>query len=251
MGMTKKLLSIGETAELLGVSIQTLRLWDKKNILNSFRPSDSGKRFYRREDIEKFLKKPSDKKERNLRQEAIEWATSPEQTIINPDQFCDTNDVFSARLQGLSSILEKDEELKNIFPLIIAAAGEIGNNSYNHNIGNWPDVRGIYFGYDLSKKEIILADRGRGILKTLQRVRPQLKNDSEALEVAFTEYISARAPEDRGNGLKFVRDVITNNPLKLQFFTGKATLSIQQNSRVLNINDTGTSFHGCIAIINY
>ena len=31
--MIKQLLSIGETAKRLGVSIQTLRLWDEKKIL--------------------------------------------------------------------------------------------------------------------------------------------------------------------------------------------------------------------------
>ncbi len=52
-----KLLSIGETANLLGISIDTLREWDKKEILRSFRPSPSSHRYYRQEDIENFLKK--------------------------------------------------------------------------------------------------------------------------------------------------------------------------------------------------
>ena len=55
--MGPKLLSIGETAKFLGISIDTLREWDKKDILKSFRPSPSSKRYYRREDVENFLRK--------------------------------------------------------------------------------------------------------------------------------------------------------------------------------------------------
>ncbi len=55
--MEKKLLSIGETAKLIGVSIDTLRQWDKNGILPSFRPSEASKRYYRKEDIDSFLSK--------------------------------------------------------------------------------------------------------------------------------------------------------------------------------------------------
>lgn len=249
--MEKKLLTIGETAELLGVSIDTLRKWDGKNILSSFRPSSAGNRYYRKEDLEKFLKQDSEEYRENVSSLAVEWATKPSPTSISPNVYCETNDVFSARLQRLSSELGNIPELKDVFPLIIAITGEIGNNSYNHNIGNWPDVPGVFFGYNRKKREIVLADRGRGIFKTLQRVLPDLKNDHEALEVAFTKYISGRAPEDRGNGLKFVRDVISSNPLKLQFLTGNASVELKKDSTDLNIKETDKSFHGCIAIINY
>ena len=249
--MEKKLLTIGETAELLGVSIDTLRKWDEKNILNSFRPSSTGNRYYLKEDLEKFLRQDSEEYKENLSSLAIEWATNQSPTSISPNVYCETNDIFSARLQRLSSELQGIAELKDIFPLTVAITGEIGNNSYNHNIGNWPDVQGVFFGYNIKKREIVLADRGRGILKTLQRVLPNLKNDQEAVEVAFTKYISARAPEDRGNGLKFVRDVIASYPLKLKFFTGNAAVELGEGSTELNIKETDKSFHGCIAIINY
>lgn len=249
--MNKALLSIGEAAELLGVSIDTLRQWDKKDILQSFRPSAASKRYYRREDIDNFLNKDNDTPSEDIIELSKNWALS-QSPISSPSKFhCLTNDIFSARLQSLSLKLERITELEKIFPLIIAVAGEIGNNSYNHNIGNWPDTQGIFFGYNIQKHQIVLADRGQGILKTLQRVLPELKNDQEALQVAFTKYISARAPEDRGNGLKFVKDVVLSNPLNLQFYTGKAKLELKENIENLNMENSDTPFHGCIAIIYF
>lgn len=249
--MDKKLLSIGETAKLLGISIDTLRQWDGKQILKPFRPSLSSKRYYRGEDIENFLKKESKPEEKNIIDLAKEWSADRSPAAISESFYCETSDVFSARLQSLSAQLERIAELKNIFPLIIAIVGEIGNNSYNHNIGNWPDVPGTFFAYNINQGQIVLADRGQGVLKTLKRVIPNLKTDKEALEIAFTRYISGRAPEDRGNGLKFVKDVIIANPFRLQFYTGNAKLELKQDTDKLNVKTTNTKFHGCIAIIHY
>lgn len=249
--MDNKLLSIGEASQLLGVSIDTLREWDKNNILPSFRPAPSGHRYYRREDIENFLKKPTKIEEKNIETLSKEWTMAKSSMSISPSLYCETNDTFSARLQSFSIQLERILELKEIFPLIIAIIGEIGNNSYNHNIGNWPDVPGIFFAYNLEERLVVLADRGRGILKTLKPVVPGLKTDEEALNIAFTKYISGRAPEDRGNGLKFVKDVVLANSFQLKFYTGNAELELKQNSTELNIKPTNFQFHGCLTIIHY
>jgi len=55
----------------------------------------------------------------------------------------------------------------------------------------------------MRNRKVVLADRGQGVLTTLKRVRRELTNSSEAIRVAFTETISGRYPETRGNGLKF------------------------------------------------
>ena len=78
-----------------------------------------------------------------------------------------------------------------------------------------------------------MADRGQGVQKTLKRVRPQIADDEEALKIAFTEIVSGRAPESRGNGLKFVRKIITEvaklAPIKLSFQSGSAVLTLSHN----------------------
>jgi excisionase family DNA binding protein len=51
-----ELLSITEVSKLLGVSTMTLRRWDTKGILKSFRPTPSSQRRYKRIVVEKFLK---------------------------------------------------------------------------------------------------------------------------------------------------------------------------------------------------
>lgn len=249
--MSKRLYSIGETAKFLGVSIDTLRLWDKKNILLSFRPSPESKRYYRKEDIDNFLAKDKQPYEGDLASMAKDWAFAELPTTIHSSLYCETSDIFSARLQRFGLELSRIPELKDIFSLVVAIAGEIGNNSYNHNIGNWPDMSGVLFAYNIQNRQVVLADRGQGILKTLKRVIPELSNDHEALNTAFTEYVSGRAPENRGNGLKFVKDVVLSNPISLQFYSGDAQLVLTENASEFNIEDSNTSFHGCVAIINY
>jgi hypothetical protein len=135
--------------------------------------------------------------------------------------------------------------------LLTSIAGEIGNNSYDHNLGQWPETPGIFFGYDLNKKQIVLADRGLGILQTLKRVKPELKDHAEALKVAFTEIISGRKPEARGNGLKYVRSVISKNPINLIFQSGDAKLILKSGSADLDIKKVKESIRGCIALITY
>jgi len=103
----------------------------------------------------------------------------------------------------------------------------------------------------LLKRQITLADRGQGLLKTLRRVRPLLKNDEEALQTAFTEFISSRAPEERGNGLKFVKNVVTENNLSLLFQSGDAELRLKKDDKKINTEETTPYFHGCMAIINF
>ena len=52
------------------------------------------------------------------------------------------------------------------------------------------------------------ADRGRGVFASLSSVYKEIKDPQTALELAYKKRISGRFPERRGNGLKFVRQVI-------------------------------------------
>lgn len=241
--MESQLLSIGQTAKLLGVSLDTLRRWDHSGKLKSFRPNFHGHRYYRRDDLELFLQ--------DLSVLARNWATSRVASTPPEEFYCATRDTFQARLEKLQIELSKQADLHDTFSLLIAINGEIGNNAFDHNLGTWPDLPGIFFAYDLNKKVIVIADRGQGVLTTLRRVRPKLKNHHDALLTAFTEILSGRAPEERGNGLKFVRQVLVQSSFRLSFQTGDALLTIDQSTKKLHPKLAPVSLSGCLAILTF
>lgn len=240
--MPKDLISISATAKQLGASIDTLRRWDKTYRLPSIRIGPRGHRYYSQEDINRFL--------RNDSSVAKQWAMAPIGAFPSDDVYCPTRDVFQARLEKLQVVLQAKVPESTV-SLLCAVAGEIGNNSFDHNLGNWPDVIGVYFSYNLRNRNIVLADRGLGILKTLKRVKPELGNPGEALKAAFTETISGRFPEARGNGLKFVRSVIIKNPFTLNFQTGDAALYLKENDKDIIVSRVEEQIRGCIAIISF
>lgn len=237
----KELITIGEAAKILGVSIDSLRRWDKSGKLKSIKTSDAGYRLYYKSQIELHLN--------DLFSLAKDWVFTGSE--MPPEFYCSNSATFQTKLTKMQDILVSTKKLHGLFPLIVAIVGEIGNNSFDHNLGNWPDIAGIFFGYDVHKKLAVLADRGLGILTTLKRVRPELKSDSEALKVAFTEILSGRFPESRGNGLKFVRQVIAENPIGLLFRTGDAELVLNKDSNILNIRTLPEAFRGCLVLINF
>lgn len=236
------LISIGEAAKQLNVSIDTLRRWDKNNKLRAIRVGPRGHRFYRQSDIDLFL--------RDLVAMAKQWSSSTAGYLPENDAYCQTRDIFQARLEKLQSVFKNKVSLSAI-SLLSAIAGEIGNNSFDHNLGNWPDIPGVFFSYDMKEDIIVLADRGQGILATLKRVRPELNNSGEALKVAFTETISGRMPEARGNGLKFVRSVIVKNNFTLSFQTGDAYLHLKQNDEEVIVEKADLPIRGCFVIIGF
>lgn len=239
--MNKELLTISEASEFLDVSIDTLRRWDKSGKLVATRKEGGTHRYYLKEDLALFSS--------DLLKLATNWAFSGGD--VPSEFYCSNSAIFQARLLRMQDALIASKKADKIFSLIVAITGEIGNNSYDHNLGNWPDVAGVFFGYDINKGIIVLADRGLGILGTLRRVRPSLANHQDALLVAFTETISGRAPENRGNGLKFVRKIISENPIDLFFQSGDAELKMKGNNPKLDIGKSKTNIIGCFALINF
>ncbi len=242
MKQGKNLLSISKAAKFLDVSINTLRIWDSSGKLKALR-SSGGHRYYSKEQLERFLL--------NIESIARVWAESPMAPELSSDQYCQTHDIFRARLDTMSIILDRDPNIKNIAPLIIAVTGEIGNNSFDHNFGNWPDVPGIFFHYDTDTRIIVLADRGLGIRATLLRVRPKIKDDIEALTVAFRERVSGRAPEQRGNGLKFVHDTAIKYPIGVFLQSGTAIAEITKDNGRLKVKLAERNMRGTLAKIIY
>lgn len=141
--------------------------------------------------------------------EARRWCSAETEPAIREEFVCETRDAFTGRLSRLSppggpGLAEAE------LPLAIAVAGEIGNNCFDHNLGQWRDVPGCWFEVQATGGRfwICIADRGQGVFRSLRRVAPAIPDEQAALAVAFEKTLSGRAPENRGNGLKFVRNVI-------------------------------------------
>ncbi len=235
------LIPIGEAAIRLGVSIDTLRRWDKSGKLTAIRKN--GIRYYSEKEIDVFLNE--------LSAMAFDWASAKIAVKIPQMFYCQDSSIFQVRLMRMQNEFTKALIPDNILFLLSSIAGEIGNNSFDHNLGNWIDVPGVFFGYDINKREIVLADRGQGLLKTLQRVKANLANHRDALNVAFTESISGRSPENRGNGLKYVRISVLNNPIDLFYQSGDHELEITRQSHTMEIKKSKHFVRGCIAVIKF
>ena len=174
------------------------------------------------------------------------WAQGKNPIPLPPEYYCPTRDVFSARLEAQLSRWEA--QIGDKAYLLTAVAGEIGNNAYDHNLGNWLDTPGTYFSADAEKRLVIIADRGRGIFTTVRFVRPEIKNEQEALRIAFTERISGRKDEHRGNGLKFVYKTVIENHWQLQFYSGDGLAEITD---MMVVKANKPAIHGCLAVIRY
>jgi len=235
---------IGKAASMLAVSVQTLRNWEKTGKLLPQR-SPGGQRYYLLQDLELFAL--------DIQKLGWAWAASAQPPEIPNDYYCEQQARFSSRLEKMGLLLTKADAVSGeAASLLTTIAGEIGDNSFMHNIGNWPDVPGIFFAYDIGKRVIVLADRGQGVRKTLSRVRPNIKTDTEALRVAFTEIVSGREPEKRGNGLKVVRRIVELNPIYLLFQSGVAIVkSPKEQQSSITIATATENVRGAYVIITF
>jgi excisionase family DNA binding protein len=241
--MLNKLLTISEAASFLSLSKDTLRRLDKTGLLKAERLDDAKHRRYRQETLEAYLVSKSI-------DYVKEWLKSKKPSLPKQIFYCPDSSVFQGKLYKFSTDLESLNSLNIDLPLLIASVGEIGDNSFGHNIGNWPDISGLFFVYNLKSRFIILADRGRGVLNTLRKIRPSIENDEEALKIAFTEIISGRAPESRGNGLKFVKSNVEKFNWTLCFQSKNAEAHIGANNNFL-IKKAKEPISGCLAILRF
>jgi len=239
--MEEELFTISQAAEYLGVSLNTLRRWDESGKLTAIKKDGGTHRYYREKDLEIFAS--------DLMKFASEWI---QDGVEFPGTFyCPTSSTFNARLTKMEHILMQKPGFEKLYSLIVLVAGEIGDNSFAHNLGKWPDTPGIFFGYDLAKGIIVLADRGLGILETLRQVRPELSNHVNAVGVAFTEFVSGRAPEKRGNGLKLVREVVIEQPIDLFFTSGDAEVRMKGSDKKFHVTRGQRVVRGCLAKIEF
>jgi len=244
--MIEKEIRIGKAAKILGVTVQTLRNWDKAGKLRSKR-SPGGQRYYDLIDLQRF--------QLDLEVLGWAWAASEQVPEIPKQYYCERQDRFTSRLEKMSVELLRvlGNGSRDLISLLTLATGEIGDNSFAHNIGTWPDVTGIFYAYDVDKRYIVMADRGRGVRATLSRVRPGISSDAEALRVAFTEVISGRDPEKRGNGLKVVRSIAQSNAIGLVFRSGigMANIPKKPGDMDMDITMTDKNVRGVYAVIKF
>lgn len=233
---------IGVAARMLGVNVQTLRNWEKTGKLIPQR-STGGQRYYFSSDLQRFAQ--------DIEKLGWAWSVSAQPPEIPNEYYCEQQARFTSRLEKMGLLFARTGTVReDLASLLTTVAGEIGDNSFMHNIGNWPDVPGIFFAYDIGKRIIVLADRGQGIRKTLSRVRPLVETDREALRVAFTEIVSGRAPEKRGNGLKVVRSIVEVNPIRLLFRSGVASVDTpKQRPGSITFTTASENIRGVFAAI--
>ena len=81
----------------------------------------------------------------DLEKMAYQWLyADPDEINVQSEYYCKTRDVFQNRTEKmLTDLLKKPSISEDQAYIISAIIGEIGNNSFDHNVGNWPDKMGI------------------------------------------------------------------------------------------------------------
>lgn len=156
------------------------------------------------------------------------WATTLD-APRNREPTAQTRDVFRARLDRFYKEMLGLSWSEADSALLTAVAGEIGNNCFDHNLGQWRDEPGCWFEWgsfsDQPISWIVVADRGQGVRASLSRVDPSIHSDQDALDAAFSRILSGRSPEKRGNGLKFVKQIVNGDSKRgLLFLSGNGRM---------------------------
>lgn len=235
---------ISEATKILGVSVPTLRNWDKSGKLKAER-STGNQRYYSLATLKRFAE--------DIKTLGLAWAISAVPGELPSEYYCDRSDRFTSRVTRMGTELQLNQHItEELASLITLVAGEIGDNSFAHNLANWKDAPGVFYAYDPEKRMVVIADRGRGVKTTLRQVRPSIATDLEALKVAFTELISGRSPEKRGNGLKVVRGTVELKEIGLFFHSGTATASVpMKKPGVIAYNTVNQNVPGTYCLITF
>ncbi len=85
--------------------------------------------------------------------DCTDWFLPIERPVNNSENYCQTRDVFEGRLSRFPNECKKATQLYDQIYLLTAILGEVGNNSFDHNLGNWPDIRGIFLGYEVTTNQ--------------------------------------------------------------------------------------------------
>lgn len=152
-----------------------------------------------------------------------------------------TRDVFDARLYSFTN--------KTQNWLLGAVIGEIGANTFDHNFIFQADCpKGVFVDYESSSDYIYLCDFGAGLKATLSKAISDVIDDKIAIETAFTKPVSGRAPELRGNGLKFTISSVVENNWNLYYHSGNAICNADGKGYSFGLSDF--RHDGCFCILS-
>jgi hypothetical protein len=170
-----------------------------------------------------------------------------------PDQnfyYCQTRDQISARLAKWMTGFEAMGESSNNSAIITAIIGEIANNSFDHNLGQWKDTPGCVVNIEKKNQLLVITivDRGQGIISSLSHIFDKSLSAKVILAKAFEERISGRAPEKRGNGLKFVLEHLKNTHNSLICCSQQQVYSLGEPLTKINLEEFPTNFGTFICI---
>lgn len=152
---------------------------------------------------------------------------------------CNYSDEFSARLENFIRMFTNFGLNESDAYRATTLVGELGNNVFDHNLGNWPtNISGcIIAGQNYPKKkliEIVVGDPGIGFKESLKVAFPNLKDDLSAIKKGLAGF-TGRVGENRGNGLKLIQEWTLKN------FSGNVI--IQSGEGLVIVNQKGISEH--------
>ena len=168
--------------------------------------------------------------------EILERVQAPEKYNMNIQEIlhCSTRDQFDGRLGRFVSMFQHfgldENEAKRATSLI----GELGNNTFDHNLGNWPtDVSGCIIAAqnypNLKRIQVAVGDPGVGFLGSLKAAFPELTNDIEAVKKGLGGN-SGRIGEVRGNGLRIIQNwTIDNFSGMLAIHSGEGFVQVEKD----------------------
>ncbi len=165
---------------------------------------------------------------------AFEWARAQKTDEPSGDVYCPTRDIAQGRVAKLPALLSSQKWSQEHAYAFAALIGELANNCFDHNLGTWRDIPGCWFEMSSDGEGVraLVADRGQGVFSSLLLVRPDIADDLQAVRIAFRGGTTGRAPEHRGNGLRYVWRTLNEDFIgaTFRYCSGVAELSVVAGS---------------------
>lgn len=123
--------------------------------------------------------------------------------------------------------------------LIGSSLGEIVDNAFSHNIGQWSNDLGplviLLMQNNIQKRELTISicDFGIGFLQTIKHNYPKITTEAEAINLALKANVTGRPNQKGGNGLLFLQKNVFNG--------FKGTLSIRSTNTLIIVTELNTT----------